>query len=127
METSLNVLLGSILSEVFINEVEHQKLGLVFKTVDNVFYKLEHVSECYESVTIEDINGDLSDLVGSPILVSEVVTKDATKEYMNSKEEIFSATWSFYKFATIKGHVVVRFIGVSNGCYSELVNFYKIC
>ena len=63
------------------------------------------------SVRIEDICGDLNDLVGSPFLMAEAVTNEAPLDD--------ESTWTFYKFATIKGSVTVRFRGDSNGYYCE--------
>lgn len=74
-----------------------------------------HKQDCCESVTIEDVVGNLDDLEGSPLLMAEVAT--------NSNEDHWkSQTWTYYKFATIKGYVDVRWIGVSNGYYSESVH-----
>lgn len=95
---------------------------IVFTTTDGKRYKLTHNQNCCESVSIEDIVGDLADMVGSPILIAEESTSDTnpdgvTKEYQDS------FTWTFYKFATHKGYVDIRWYGESNGYYSESVDF----
>ena len=82
-------------------------------------YKLFHVQDCCESVYIESIVGSLSDLENNPILLAEV----AESEYTEASE---SGTWTFYKLATIKGYVDIRFLGESNGYYSESVSFGSI-
>jgi hypothetical protein len=80
-------------------------------------YMLYHPQDCCEHVWISDINGDLNDLVGSPIMLAD--------ESVNWEESECgdSTTWTFYRFATRKGYVDVRFCGQSNGYYSESVYF----
>jgi len=67
---------------------------------------------------IEDICGDLEDLVGSPILMAEEITEEKfDDEYGYTK-------WTFYKFATRKGYVTLRWRGGSmNDEYGEAVCF----
>ena len=83
-----------------------------------VFY---HQQDCCESVYIEDICGDLQDLVGAPLLIAEEVS-DEVYEAEHQPEHDESYTWTFYKFATRKGYVDVRWFGSSNGYYSESVS-----
>lgn len=79
-------------------------------------YVLAHLQECCESVFIEDVCGDVKDIVGSEILMAEEASNndgDRLEEYDESY------TWTFYKLATIKGYVTIRWYGTSNGYYGE--------
>jgi len=83
-------------------------------------FRFYHYQDCCESVYIESIVGDLSDLEGEPLLIAEEVSG----EIPEAKEDEYgeSRTWTFYKFATRKGYVDVRWLGESNGYYSESVD-----
>ena len=118
MNTYLGVeeLLGKTLAKIAQNGDDE----LYFTTTDGTTYKMFHFQDCCESVYIEDIIGDLDDLVGSPLLMAEEVTEAGEDEYYES------STWTFYKFATLKGYVTIRWFGESNGYYSESVDFVKV-
>jgi hypothetical protein len=88
-------------------------------------YKLYHYQDCCESVTIDDICGDLSDLIGSPIMVASEETSNDNPEGV-VKEYQDSFTWTFYKIDTAKGGVTIRWYGDSNGYYSESVDFCEV-
>jgi hypothetical protein len=81
---------------------------------DEVRYVLYHQEDCCESVYVEDIIGDIEDLVNWPLLISR---EDTNADGPELNEE--SYTWTFYNFATFKGYVTIRFLGESNGYYSE--------
>jgi hypothetical protein len=121
MFENFNVLLGQTLIDVQVNDDE--ELILTLDTGEK--YRFYHEQDCCESVTIEDICGDLNDLIGSPLVVAEKVTSDTNPEGV-TKEYQDSFTWTFYKFATNKGSVTIRWYGESNGYYSETVNFEKM-
>ena len=131
-------LVGKTLSEIKNNGNE-----LIFIVDDGTEYKMYHAQDCCESVSIDDINGDLDDLMGTPILLAEQVSND---DFVNAFESKFkkqneddyyekddegnykpdSCTWTFYKLATIKGYVDIRWFGESNGYYSESVDFIQV-
>lgn len=99
---------------------------LVFTLDNGDCYKLWHSQDCCERVTIEDINGDLTDLIGLPILRAEESSNhNETPEGVPAPEYPDSFTWTFYRLATMKGWVVIRWLGESNGYYSESVDFGK--
>lgn len=92
--------------------------NLVFVRDDGKVFRFTHFQSCCESVSIEDICGDLSDLIGNPLRIAEEC-ESQPMEKTNSESE----TWTFYKFSTIRGFVTVRWYGTSNGYYSESVDF----
>jgi len=101
---------------------------LLFTTDNGEVYKLYHVQDCCEYVGIEDICGDLDDLIGEPLLVAEEVVndQDVNPEGVPTKEYQDSFTWTFYKLDTRKGGVTIRWYGESNGYYSESVDFDRV-
>ncbi|MEK3887288.1 DUF7448 domain-containing protein [Bacillus sp. FSL K6-3431] len=109
-------LVGKTLKNV---EVDKREFEIHFHTTNNEHYVMYHEQDCCESVEIEDINGDIADLLGEPILMAEEVSQDGESEWGTQ-------TWTFYKVATIKGTVVLRWLGESNGYYSESVDFVKM-
>ena len=98
---------------------------LIFFTEDGFRYTMCHDQDCCESVYIESIVGDLGDLVGQEILVAEESTSGENPEGAKVSEYQESFTWTFYKLATRKGYVDVRWYGESNGYYSESVSLVK--
>ena len=88
---------------------------------DEVRYVLYHDTDCCESVIVEDIIGDIEDLENLPLLISREDTNADDPGTCQGE----SYTWTFYNFATFKGYVTIRFLGESNGYYSEDVNCRK--
>ena len=87
---------------------------------------MAHCQDCCESVQIEDICGDLQDLMGSPIISAEESCSNKNPEDIKLPDYQYSFTWTFYRIATAKGLVVIRWYGESNGYYSEEVQFEKV-
>ncbi len=120
-EVELSVLLGSVL--VSAEKVDDKEIH--FKTESGKHYLLYHEQDCCESVKVDDICGELSELVGSPRVQAEEISSEGTPakdaEYPDD-----SSTWTFYRLASVKGTVVIRFYGTSNGYYSERVSFVEV-
>ncbi len=107
-----NVNVSEMLDQTF-TSVRADEETVTFEN-DKVRYVLYHSQDCCESVVVEEIIGDLKDLERLPLLIAR---EDSNADGPELNEE--SYTWTFYNFATFKGYVTIRFLGTSNGYYSE--------
>lgn len=103
-----------------ISGMEKGSEQVLFTATDGREFVMWHDQDCCENVRLEDVIGDVADLMGSPVLSFECVTNGDSEKPGEYSE---SWTWTFYKFQTAKGHVTLRWLGESNGYYSEAVNF----
>jgi hypothetical protein len=118
-EVEIKMKITELLNKVFF-KITKEYDRILFYSTDGNIYSMHHDQDCCENVTIDDINGDLDDLLHNPILIaSEESNSDDSGKYD-------SATWTFYKLATIKGYVDIRWFGESNGYYSESVDIALI-
>jgi hypothetical protein len=108
----------SMLKNKILSNVYRQDESIIFEASIEEKYILAHEQDCCEQVTIESIEGDLNDLIGHPILIAEEASGEVAGDPYSQ--------WTFYKLATIKGHVTVRFIGNTDSSYSLDVSFNKI-
>tara|TARA_Y100001973_G_C5169748_1_gene318299 strand:+ start:138 stop:500 length:363 start_codon:yes stop_codon:yes gene_type:complete len=101
----------------------HQKGDeeIVFTTNCGKKFRMFHDQDCCEHVRIEEIvGGELQDLVGEKILLAEEVSNQEDGDWETSK------TWTFYKISTNSTSLTIRWLGESNGYYSERVSFVEL-
>lgn len=95
---------------------------MTFTSNEGRKFQLYHSRDCCESVRIDQIDGNFADLIGKPLLQCEEVSNADGP----IPEHSDSYTWTFYKMATIGGYVTIKWIGESNGHYSESVDFEEV-
>jgi hypothetical protein len=99
---------------------------VTFLTEDNKQFVMYHSQGCCETVDVEDVCGSIEDILGSEILSASEESSSKNPEGVTPPEYQDSFTWTFYKIATIKGSMTIRWYGSSNGCYSEHVDFAEV-
>ncbi len=89
-------------------------------TTDGCEFLFYHSQNCCESVLLEDFEADATDWTGALITEAVVVTNSESEPPQRYSEYW---TWTFYKIETSKGGLWMRWLGESNGYYSESVDF----
>lgn len=114
-------LLGKTL--VSVTGAEHGSETITFETSDGEVYMMRHDQDCCEEVEIEDICGEVNDILNSPITMASEESNKENPVDVPAKKYQESFTWTFYKIGTAKGSITIRWYGSSNGYYSEEVEF----
>lgn len=120
-EEDISVMIGHTITEITGGVPGSTPVDrMVFTTECGDTFEFFHQQDCCERVVVEDIIGDLNDLIGAPIVMVQEVEGDVPDGHEDHGE---CYQWTFYKFATVKGYVTVRWCGSSNGYYSTAVDF----
>lgn len=118
---NISDMLGKTIVDISGGEVGNNLI--IFRTSDHFEYVMKHEQNCCEGVFIEDVCGDFSDLVGHELVESEEISGEIPPDFDESIYDSYS--WTFYKFRTIRGCVVIRWFGASNGYYGEGVSIFR--
>lgn len=113
---NVNELVGKTLSDI---KLDRDRDEIRFYCTDGIEYLMYHDQDCCEHVYVDDVSGDLIDLVGSPITLAEESSESGNSDWGTQ-------TWTFYRFGTVKGYVDIKWFGSSNGYYSESVSFVEV-
>lgn len=122
MTNSIPHLLGHIIYDIQRNGPGDDD-AIHFYLCNGTIVTMHHDQDCREDVHIDDINGDLSNLIGHPILRADEKISNDFQPPVPPKYTDDSNTWTFYTLATSAGYVDIRWHGSSNGYYSESVDF----
>jgi hypothetical protein len=90
---------------------------------DETRYRMFHNQQCCEEVCLLDVCGDLNDVIGRPIELADEAKSDTVDP---SEKKRSYAEWTFYRLATVKGYVTMRWFGATDSSYSLDVEFEKL-
>jgi hypothetical protein len=123
MNENISDLVGKVPVIIWGMRQYSEKVKILFS--DFTVLELEHYQTCCERVVLEEIIGDIKDLIGSPLRIAE---ESSTCNVPSEEQMDESNTITFYKFVTMNGPVTLRWLGSSNGFYSESVDIsiYKL-
>ena len=121
---NFNILKGLTITSI--DGLEDDSAEVIFTTSEGRRFEMSHSQDCCERVSIEDVCGDVNDLLNSPILLAEKETSDEDPVDVNKEYHDDLYCWTFYKLSTFKGDVTIRWYGESNGYYSVGVDFEEI-
>ena len=120
IKATLEELIGKKI--ISISGLEKESEEVAFFCTSGEIFTFFHDFDCCESVYLEDFELSCSSLIDATILSAEEV-----EGYDAGEPEgyIESYTWTFYKIETDKGGLWMRWLGLSNGYYSESIQLRK--
>lgn len=102
-------------------EFDAEPCEVFIETGDGSVFLLFHSQECCEDVRLIDGLEDLKELVGEVVVSAR---EESNQEW--DEEQDRSSTYTFYHLRTAKHDATLRWLGESNGYYSERVEVAKV-
>ena len=123
MNANFEELIGKTI--VSIDGKEKDSDSIIFKISNGETFHMFHDQGGCELVFIDDVCGDVDDLINSPIKhVAEKITFNNNEGILDDYGD-GSFTRTCCRIATSKGHVDIKWYGRSDGYYPEHVYFQK--
>jgi hypothetical protein len=139
---NFNTLVGKTITAIHKTpDADGNASELQFECSDGSQYHMYHDQCCCENVYLYDTNGELDAIIGLKIhdaYESSSASDDGTgcaqalysKHFDPNEHDDDSCTWTFYRIVVSDGRnsatVVLRWLGTSNGYYSESMAFDQI-
>lgn len=117
-DSSIELLVGKTLTKIVQSDDE-----VYFHCDNGDVFRAYHMQDCCENVGVWDVVGDLQSLIGSPVTRASDIIGDFPSDI--NYEPYDSYTWTFHTIETEKTKVIIRWLGESNGYYSESVYFQR--
>ena len=119
INASLSELVGKTIKSI--DGLERESEAVNITTNCGNVYRFYHSQDCCEVVYLDDFEGDSALLAGALIISAKEVNSE--NEPPPDGDDVDSYTWTFYEIETTKGEIFMRWLGESNGYYSETVDF----
>lgn len=113
---SMSDLVGETIIEIQNLHVGSQCVSFI--TASGKKFQMLHFQDCCETVQLEEIIGDTSTILDEPVLDAYCTTNEQDHQPKHAD----SWTWTFYTILTFKGAITLRWLGESNGYYSENIH-----
>lgn len=102
-------------------DIDQDNDEMLLTCEDGSQFKLYHEQDCCEYVRIDDIEGDAS------LLLNKQIINVFTEIDHEMPEPVdYSCTNTKFKFLVDDATLIVKWVGTSNGYYSEHVDFRQI-
>lgn len=105
-----------------LTRIEYSGLYELHLYTENEHYMMTHFNDCCESVYLEDVAGDFEDLLNYPLLMAE---EASNIEEMCNPDDRYDK-WTFYKLATVKGYVTLKWDIDLDSWYSKDVSLVLV-
>lgn len=93
---------------------------------DNCAFETSHSQDCCETVEVHDIIGDLNSLIGKKVINCKTIESQEWPSDVEKGQYVDSFTWTTQIIQTKSTEIKIRWLGESNGWYSEGIYFRRI-